>query len=123
MSGDAGLARISDLATHMQVCRATALKITTYYEERCGLRRAEGSCRKYYWKDIWELEGYLDVPSKDWRRMKRPLLKIRDIADANVYGRSERTIRRRAAEGTLNSIKLPFIGPRFRELEVEDDML
>ncbi|WP_319496035.1 hypothetical protein [uncultured Cohaesibacter sp.] len=123
MSKEAGSATISDLARHLSVCRKTAEKIADYFEERCGLRRLEHPTRKYHWEDIWELEGSFDVLPKNWHRMKAPLLRTQDLYFPGVYGRSERTIRRRAAEGTLKSIKLPIIGYRFRESEVEKEWM
>ncbi|TLP45428.1 hypothetical protein FDK21_11740 [Cohaesibacter sp. CAU 1516] len=131
MSEGPGLATISDLMRHWNVCWKVAEAIADHFEDKRGLERAltkkygkikTREQRWYRWEDIWEMEGRVDVPPKHWSRMKERLLTVTELASRDNKGRSARTFRRDAANGTLPSVKLPIGKHLFREFEVELDL-
>ncbi|WP_157967819.1 hypothetical protein [Cohaesibacter intestini] len=112
------MAKISDLARYWNVSRPVAEKICSYHDGRYGLQLVHGKPKRYRWADIWAAEGYSIVAEKNWRAMKEPLLKTADLADPNVFGRSERSIRRLAEIGEIPSVDLPIADYRFRAIEI-----
>lgn len=120
---DAEFAKISDLTKHFNVCRQVTVSICNKWEQEEGLRRVAGKMRRYRWRDIWTCEGRSVVPRSEWKQMKAPLLTVKNIADPERFGFSERNIRRLAENGKLPVVRLPIDEYRFREFEIEDALL
>ncbi|WP_209427925.1 hypothetical protein [Pararhodobacter sp. SW119] len=98
-----GCARVSEIATHWNVYDSTAREIIA----TAGLVPvdAEG-WKKYFWEDIWRLEGDLFVPQNAWRAFKEPLLKTPSLPERDPIGRSPRTMQRYIEQGKIPCIRL-----------------
>ena len=73
---------------------------------------------RFRWQDVWRLEGAMYVPPRYYKMYKAPLVLPQELVEHDPAGRSERTLRRYAAEGRLPVITLAPTLRRFREAEL-----
>ena len=78
---------------------------------------------RWSWSDVWRCEGLAHVERLDWTRMKKPLLRTRDLVEMGAEdvgkGGSARTWRRRLALGRVPSVRLSATLRRVRPADFE----
>jgi len=102
MHGEAGSVLVSELETHWDVSAPTARKIIA----EASLKAVGSGWERYFWRDIWRLEGEIFVPQHNWSSYREPLLKTSALPERDPKGRSKRTLRRYVEKGQIPSIRL-----------------
>lgn len=113
-----GIASLADAARHWQVAPATAKQIC----QARGIKDTELRDRPtYLWKDVWRIEGAINVDPALWDAYRQPLLTPADLA-AMFPELSPRTIRRDLAAGRWPAIELSDRVRRVRLSDVAEEL-
>lgn len=99
---DAGSALVSEIRHHWRVTDATARKIL----RSAKLTPTGSRWERYYWSDLWALEGAPYVPRRDWAAYRAPLLTVAELSALDPNHRAARTLRRHVQQGRIPCIQL-----------------
>lgn len=100
---EAGTAKISVIQDHWNVSQPIARRIIA----NAGLIPVGDGPQKYWWKDIWRLEGEVYVPPVAWNVYKAKLLTVPELPALDEgHERKARTWRRYVEQDQIPVIRL-----------------